>query len=543
MKKIKFLFISTVLLLVFNYVTINLYAQENGEVVQEEKSEDDELKQKEEIIKIIEGYLSEIEQKLYSIDSKIANSKKQKEFEYYPAIRLNIDTPMFGMSSLVENKLKVKRDISTSDVANGYSIRDIVENNSIRLPDSILGSIVVSTKKYEISTDMTMSQLKLTLVKCIQYLSQVDSADVFVDNQINNIFKDYINENKKSTIKDIRNRNDKMEKSLVDISDKITILSLLGVDVTSYKENYFSVSGQLYNIDQSAKNTLILEDELTELVKTSLTNESSILDLQSTVNKSYEEALKNVDYQKLLENVSKDYETRTDRMNDYIEASTTQTKEVVNDKEEIKTTINYDVTSRATLEYMQLELSNINTQLDDYVKEQEELQKAEKQEAEQEKNEEQEGKESDFQNEEDTLSNINQQENTESKDENAIVEENRQKIDTLYSKYKELLSRENNFYINNINMLLKDSNDKVSSIIAEIDSGIEVDNDIFNYTKYVYIDLPNNLTSYINENNMDSTIELDNLITKLLNQLKDLSDKNNKITTMYNNMITEILKS
>lgn len=545
MKKIKFLFISTVILLALNYVTINLYAQENEEVVQEEQSEDDELKQKEEIIKIIDDYLSEMNQKLNSIDLKIENSKKKKEFDYYPAIRLNIDTPMFGMSSLVENKLKVKRDISTSDVANGYSIRDIVENNSIRLPDSILGSIVVSTKNYEISTDMTMAQLKLTLVKCIQYLSQVDSAEEFVDNQINNIFKDYIDENKQSTIKDIRDRNNKMEKSLVDISDKITILSLLGVDVTSYKENYFSVSSQLYNIDQSAKNTLILEDELTELVKTSLTNESVILDLQSNVNKSYEDALKNVDYQKLLENISKDYQNRTDRMNKYVEASTTQTKEVINDKEEIKTTVNYDVTSRAILEYMQLELDDINTQLDEYVKEQEELRNAEEQEAVQQGNEQQEGEENsqEEQNITNTQDDINQQEDTEPRDENEIIEENRQRIDTLYSKYKEFLSRENNFYINNINMLLKDSNDKVSSIIAEIDSGIEVDNDIFNYTKYVYIDLPNNLTSYINENNMDSTIELDNLITQLMNQLKDLSDNNNKITIMYNDMITEILKS
>ena len=92
-------------------------------------------------------------------------------------------------------------------------------------------------------------------------------------------------------------------------------------------------------------------------------------------------------------------------------------------------------------------------------------------------------------------------------------------------------------------MLLKDSNDKVSSIIAEIDSGIEVKNDIFEYTKYVYIDLPNNLTKYINENSMNSIMELNNLINLLVNQLKDLSSKNTNITKMYDDMITEILKS
>lgn len=531
MKKIKILFISTAIFLAFNFVTMYLYAQEDEQVVQEEN----ELKQKEDIVNLINEYLVEIDDRINNIDLKIENSKNQEEFDYYPAIRLNIDTPFFGITSLVENKLKVKRDISTSDVANGYSIRNIVDNKIIRLPDSILGAIVVSTKEYNISTDMTMPQLKLTLVKCIQYLSQVDSANDFVDDRINKIFKDYIDEQKQNAIKDIRDRNDKMEQSLEDISDKISKLSLLGKDVTNYKDTYFEVSSQLYNIDKYSKNTLILEDELTELAKTSLTNESAIIDLQNSVSKSYEEALKDVDYGVFLENISKEYEARTNRMNDYIEASTTQTKEIVNDKEEIKTTVNYDVTSRATLEYMQIELDNINIQLDEYNIQQEELKK--QQEEESKNNEEQENQEE--QNSQEQQEKLTQ----ENVDDNALIEENREKIDTLYSKYKEFLSRENSFYINNINMLLKDSNDKVSSIIAEIDSGIEVKNDIFEYTKYVYIDLPDNLTKYINENNMESTLEIDTLITQLMNQLKDLSNKNTKITNMYNDMIAEILKS
>lgn len=531
MKKIKILFISTAIFLAFNFVTMYLYAQEDEQVVQEEN----ELKQKEDIVNLINEYLVEIDDRINNIDLKIENSKNQEEFDYYPAIRLNIDTPFFGITSLVENKLKVKRDISTSDVANGYSIRNIVDNKIIRLPDSILGAIVVSTKEYNISTDMTMPQLKLTLVKCIQYLSQVDSANDFVDDRINKIFKDYIDEQKQNAIKDIRDRNDKMEQSLEDISDKISKLSLLGKDVTNYKDTYFEVSSQLYNIDKYSKNTLILEDELTELAKTSLTNESAIIDLQNSVSKSYEEALKDVDYGVFLENISKEYEARTNRMNDYIEASTTQTKEIVNDKEEIKTTVNYDVTSRATLEYMQIELDNINIQLDEYNIQQEELKK--QQEEESKNNEEQENQE------EQNLQDQQEELTQENVDDNALIEENREKIDTLYSKYKEFLSRENSFYINNINMLLKDSNDKVSSIIAEIDSGIEVKNDIFEYTKYVYIDLPDNLTKYINENNMESTLEIDTLIKQLMNQLKDLSNKNTKITNMYNDMIAEILKS
>ena len=307
------------------------------------------------------------------------------------------------------------------------------------------------------------------------------------------------------------------------------------MDTNLSKSNvlYFTLSDKLYNIDKSSRNTLILDDELTELVKTSLTNESEILDLQNSVNKAYEEALKNVDYGILLGNIKKEYESRTNRMDEYIEASITQTKEIENDKEEIKTTVNYDVTSRATLEYMQLELNDINAQIDEYNKQQEEI-KQQQEDTENQQN----TSENDDQTQQDTA--VKEEQN---KSESEIVEENRQKIDTLYKKYEEFLSRENNFYINNINMLLKDSNDKVSSIIVEIDSGIEVKNDIFEYTKYVYIDLPNNLTKYINENSMNSIMELNNLINLLVNQLKDLSSKNTNITKMYDDMITEILKS
>jgi len=92
-------------------------------------------------------------------------------------------------------------------------------------------------------------------------------------------------------------------------------------------------------------------------------------------------------------------------------------------------------------------------------------------------------------------------------------------------------------------MLLKNSNDRISAVIAEINSGIDIDNAIFGYTKYIYIDLPENLEKYIEENNIDSIIELENLISLLKKEIVDLSNKNIKITKIYNKILEEALKS
>ena len=54
-----------------------------------------------------------------------------------------------------------------------------------------------------------------------------------------------------------------------------------------------------------------------------------------------------------------------------------------------------------------------------------------------------------------------------------------------------------------------------------------------NGIKYIYLDLPNNLTTYIKNNNINSTIELEKLINLLKNELKNLSNKNINITKLY----------
>lgn len=527
MKRIKALFMTLALIISISNLAQTIIAAENEDSTQKEistLSEEEINKQKQEILSSINSYLEDIKHSIKRIDEKIENTKKQEEFEYYPAIRLNIDTPMFGMSSIVENKLRIKKDVSTTDVANRYSIRDIIDNNKIKLPDGYIAGIVVATTEVSIDENMSLEELKLTLVRCIQYKSQVNAVDEFVETQINKFFKDYIAEEKKNNIRDVKERSAKVKKNIEDIADKIYEMSFIGIDISEYINEYNNVSKELYNISDKSKNTLMSNSELTELIKNSLSNEANVLDLKTTIDEAYEKAVLNMNYLTVLNNLKATYESKNTRIKAYIENSTTETKEEsTTESESSKVTIthNYSVTLEGTQDYLEKIIEDIGKKVEAYNKELEE----------------------------NNNQNSEQQENTEKTEDEKKAEEtekyteNKAKIEELYSKYKEVLIRENKFYTNNINMQLNDSNTKMTNIIGHIDSDIVVDNEIFTYTKYVYIDLPNNLSGYLERNNSNSMIELNSLNSLLYNELQTLVKTNMNIKKMYEKMTEDLLKS
>ena len=507
MKKIKFLFIVVSISLCFGCLTNYFCADE----VKTEKE------QTEEILKLIDDYIVQIDDELKEIDAKTKKTQEQKEFEYYPAIRLNIDTPFFGMSSVVDQKLRVKKEISTADVATGYSIRDIVSKRIIRLPETYLGVIVTSTKEYNIDDTLTLPQAKITLIKCIQYLSQVNSVNDYVDSQTNYIFKEYISEEKKANINDIKDRVKKVTNQLVNISDKIKKMDLMGIDVSEYKNTYVNLSTQVNEIKKQVSNTLILDNELAELKKTSLSNESDIITFETTIGTAYEKGLENLNYNTVLTKVSADYQSRIAVMSDYITKASTTTNnadgsQTVNE--------NYKLISSTTLDTLKSSLSDVNKEITTL----------------------QQNSASEQANTSEQIEKAKTQEQLEQERQEKITK-NEEKLDVIYNKYKENINKEYKFYIDNTNLLLKDSNDKLNQIYSYLDEDIQVDNSIFTYTKYIYIDLPTNLAAYIEDNNMNSIIELNTLVYKLKTEISTLSSNNIKITTIYDKILKELSKS
>lgn len=520
----------------------NIFAEElenmenNKEQTESIKKEDIEKEnRKKEILKMIDECLNEIRAKLVSIENKEAKVKKQKEFENYPAIRLNVDTPFFGFISMVDNKLKIRKDVSTVDVANGYSIKDIVNKNKIKLPDFTVGSIVVTTREVVIDDKMSYEDANLALLKIMQYISQLDSANEFLDFQINRTFRGYIDKEKSDNINDIKNRNNKMTSALIELDKKITYLHIINIDESTLSkiyQDYDKISLNNKSINTAVKDMLMSSETLTKLQKDITDTEKNLEKLTTTIDKEYEKALASIDEEKMLKSVKAELVKRRDSVKKYIDDSV-YTKKInsndVENKEKSQDIVDeknseiitkYEVTSKNTLDYLNASISSIDEKITKYIKEDDEIK-------------------TNDENKNQPVSQevANKEDVTKIEVKELTKDEKKALTDDIYRIYNDFLTRENKFYLDNTNFLINDTTKKTSDLIGKTDG------DILTSMKYMYIELPDKLKDYINNNNMNSKRELKRLTKNLKDELDTIVNSNVKVTELYEKMIQEELKS
>lgn len=512
----------------------------NNEQVEENKKEELEKEnRKKEILKMIDECLNEIRAKLTDIENKEAKVKKQKEFENYPAIRLNVDTPVFGFISMVDNKLKIRKDVSTVDVANGYSIKDIVNKNKIKLPDFTVGSIVVTTRDVVIDEKMSYEDANLALLKIMQYISQLDSANEFLDFQINRTFRGYIDKEKSDNINDIKNRNNKIASSLIELDKKITYLHIIKIDnesLTKIYQNYDNISSKNKSINISVKDMLMSSDTLTNLKKDTIKLEEDLVEFTTDVDKEYNKAINSIDEEKMLKGMKEELVSRKDTVKKYIDESVYTKKINLTTKEDSENEVEekskledkndeiitkYEVTSKNTLDYLNASISTIDEKIAKYTN----LNKDENE------------KEDDEKNTPISQEVANKEDVTKVEVKELTKDEKKALVDDIYRIYNDFLTRENKFYLDNTNFLINDTTKKTSDLIGKTDG------DILSSMKYMYIELPDKLKDYINNNNMSSKRELKKLTKNLQKELETIVDSNEKVTKLYNEMIQNELKS
>ena len=202
----------------------NTKINENQDVENNEKEEnkytdkeiltEEEIKQIEQLNNIIKELIKGIKNKIKSIDDNIKRLRDIEEYKTYPAIRLNVDTPIFGLDSVVNSKLKIKQEVSATDIAKGYSIKYIVKNNSIKLPDKYIAGIIVSTKDVKFDENISLNDANATVLKLMQYTKTVDNTLEFLENQTNKIFKGYIQKSKSENLLDIQRKLNKLNDNL-----------------------------------------------------------------------------------------------------------------------------------------------------------------------------------------------------------------------------------------------------------------------------------------------------------------------------------------
>lgn len=525
---------------------VNLYAaieevevNENNVNNSETTQESEELKlQKEQLNNMIKQLLDEILVKINYIDQRVEEIRSTEEYETYPAIRLNMDTPLFGLVKVTNNKLNITQDVSAADVASGYSIRTVIKNRSIKLPDVTFAGIVVSTRDVKLNEDIELSDANNAVLKLMQYSQKADSAIEFLDKQINKNFREYIPKEKLEQITELQRRLTKLEENLV-TQDMNTIKLDMLVENKEEQDalnNYYNTFKELSsNIKQSkivVDNVLIADEALRDAQRDVIDIEARSLELTDGLEKALLSQKENINLEVMLNRMKERLENRQKSIEEYV-LNSVEKREIKKDEEVVDENNNsdeqivdeqntnldenitieeikkYDVTSADIVGILKQDIDNIETLIEKYFP------------TKVEGNEEQ----------------VETAEENNVEKEEITLEEKESVLEQLYDIYKDYITRENKFYTANVNSQLKATTSKTTDISKYTDSNV------LEEMKYIYLELPETLEDYLDYCNTSLYIEVEDLSNKLSEQLNKLVDTYLKMEKIYEDLNVDDVKS
>lgn len=525
---------------------VNLYAateevevNENNVNNSETTQESEELKlQKEQLNNMIKQLLDEILVKINYIDQRVEEIRSTEEYETYPAIRLNMDTPLFGLVKVTNNKLNITQDVSAADVASGYSIRTVIKNRSIKLPDVTFAGIVVSTRDVKLNEDIELSDANNAVLKLMQYSQKADSAIEFLDKQINKNFREYIPKEKLEQITELQRRLTKLEETLI-TQDMNTIKLDMLVENKEEQDalnNYYNTFKELSsNIKQSkivVDNVLIADEALRDAQRDVIDIEARSLELTDGLEKALLSQKENINLEVMLNRMKERLENRQKSIEEYV-LNSVEKREIKKDEEGVNENNNsdeqivdeqntnldenitieeikkYDVTSADIVGILKQDIDNIETLIEKYFP------------TKVEGNEEQ----------------IETAEENNVEKEEITLEEKESVLEQLYDIYKDYITRENKFYTANVNSQLKATTSKTTDISKYTDSNV------LEEMKYIYLELPETLEDYLDYCNTSLYIEVEDLSNKLSEQLNKLVDTYLKMEKIYEDLNVDDVKS
>lgn len=527
---------------------------------------------KDELLKIIKELVQTLANEIKGFDDKINDIRSTDEYLNYPAIRLNIDTPLFGLNSIVENKLKITKDVSANDIANAYSIKSIIKNGSILLPDTKLGLLVISTKEVKFDDNISLNDANSAISKLIQYEKTLKNIDTFIDDQINKFFKGYIPKDKKQNIENISVRLNRLG-TLLQEQDikllKLEIISISDENSKTYEETlkeFENLSGEMKKERKEIQNMLLSYDDITDIQKRLIDAEinmstySKKLDDYLDENKSFNE----LEMLSLLKDI---LTSRKDKIEKYIDNATLvteiskqsdefesnmQTSKQENDDTSIENKVDstdknltQDVMENKSdneLEGTQFEVSTEEKKVYDitYSNILDELEscilKVD------EKIKEYGSKSSDTDNTkqlQDGDETITKDDDKieDSKAENEIADRKEKLLGEMILVYKEFLAKENKFYTDNMNLLLQNTTNVISDLAKYTTSELTSD------MKYIYLSLPDKLENNLENTNLNLNIELKELSNNLHKEIIELVNLYVKVERLYDELEVDDIKA
>lgn len=458
---------------------------------------------------LIQRLLDNIRQQVSIINSKIEALRKTDEYLNYPAVRLNVDTPMFGIFDIVDNDLKITYDVSSSDISDKYSINYVINQNKIKVPSYTVASFVVKTRVIEINNQMTQSDANVVIFKLLEYLSQVQSVNKKLDKQIDNILKGYISKDKQKAVNDINAQISDIEDkntNILDMQNQLFVLKVSGIEGYITNSNNIYLDLNKYKIKNEDNLTKI--EELNKIKKDLDQKYLSIIGIANDLQKIYSKSTIDFDKGAILDNVYSGVKTQNDYISNYISSSdgTFQGNRNFCYDYEINNLSNlvdktYGVTSKNISDSMQKYKDKIEKESNDYKKQNE-------------------------QNTDTTSDELKKKSDAENK-------ENLELLKTLTKDYLNFLNQEYQFLKDNIDMLISDSNTKLTNI------GKNTNYDISNYVEYVNLDYKTNINKTEESINTQSIVSLNDGIEKLKKELNTVLDTNLKINKIYKSQQVE----
>lgn len=530
MKFLKYVICLLSLIILFNIPFV--YANdENVPAINVIENDEVDKKQKENLKKEVSDIVEELRKKVNSIDEKINELKQTDEYNTYPTIRLNIDTPIFGIKSIVKQKLRITKEVAATDVAKGYSIRDIVKNRTVKLPEKKVGNIVVSTININIDDDLTINEYNTLILKLTNYIDKVDNVYTFLDEQTNKMFKEYISKEKKEKISELTTRLNKIEKDYTDKDNQLVKLKLINCE--EYKglvERYIKLNTRKIGLEIKTSNVLVESAKLNEIQKEVISLESDTIDFLSDIDKVYNEKIVELGINNVYLNTYNELKARIKGVDKYIKNSYKEV-EIVNvenseDKKEDKENKekndkvvatenikNYDVFSKNYFDKMNeliskleesmktIDIKYINDEkIENDNKEQEEIK------------------------------------NENKKYEKLTQEEKDKEFENIINIYSEFLKNQYNFYLDNINGVLSLTNTKLNNLAEYTKT------DIVSEVKYVYIELPKSLENTMEVYSTEYNVEVISLISNFAKELEKLNSTYLDILKIYNELnVDEII--
>lgn len=337
----------------------------------------------------IEKILEYINKEIKSIDEKIESTKTLNEYEQYPGVRLNIDTPYFGITSIISSKLRIRDNVSTVDVANGYNIRNVVNKKIIKIESFEVSNIVVITRDVKIDKNMTSADAKVCIFKLLDYLEQTKSVNKFLDKQLISMVKPFFAKEKLEAIDKINVQIKEIDENLSNSLSELSYISATtDIDINSDVNTLYQYKLDMTAIKTKIKSIFISKARLDEIYDITVKMNKEIKTFESNVNKKYLEVANNIDLEKAVYLINSKMANELNYLQGYLDNSKVEIVSETTTTEQAKvdtdTTLNsdqaaiqnkakeykeiYKIASEAIIQNMIKDMDRANEILDKVVK-------------------------------------------------------------------------------------------------------------------------------------------------------------------------------